>query len=149
MCYDHSPEAATQPGTRVLEVLRDGPLDRAEYRLQHERSVEANRREVEVRSDGRLRYVHIPGMNGPTYRTTFEEVMGRHFHKEGLVIDTRSNGGGDVMADLEMFFSGRYFFESTTDTRSPGFEPSFRWSEPWRSCWNWWRGEGDRSHRIP
>jgi len=186
---DPSPEAAAEPGIRIVEILRGGPLDRAgleiqpgavieaidgeevtpgvdparllnrkaernvhlrvrdpggeardvvvrpvslaeENRLRYERWVEANRREVEERSDGRLGYIHIPGMNDPAYRTTFEEVLGRHFDKEGLVIDIRSNGGGDLVADLEMFFSGRHFFEYTTDTRSSGFEPSFRWTRP-------------------
>jgi tricorn protease len=102
----------------------------AERNLRYDRWVEANRREVEERSDGRLGYIHIPGMNDPAYRTTFEEVLGRHFDKEGVIIDTRSNGGGDLVADLEMFFSGRHFFEYTTDERSSGYEPSFRWTRP-------------------
>jgi len=71
-----------------------------ENRLRYERWVEANRREVEERINGRLGYIHIPGMNDPAYRTTFEEVL------------------------------GRLFFEYTTDTRSSGFEPSFRWTRP-------------------
>jgi len=71
-----------------------------ENRLRYERWVEANRREVEEWSNGRLGHIHIPGMNDPAYRTTFEEVLGRHF------------------------------FEYTTDTRSSRFEPSFRWTRP-------------------
>lgn len=101
-----------------------------ENQLLYDRWVERNRREVEEASEGRLGYIHIRGMNDPAYRTTFEEVLGRHFDKEGLVIDTRSNRGGDLVADLEMFFSGRHFFEYTTDDRSSGYEPSFRWTRP-------------------
>jgi tricorn protease len=188
--FDQSPEAVAEPGMRVAEVMRGGPLDRTgmdirpgavivsidgaeitaatdparllnrkagnnvllrirdpgasevrevvvqpvslqvENALRYDRWVEANRREVEEASGGRLGYVHVQGMNDRAYRSTFEEVLGRHFDKEGLVVDTRFNPGGDLVADLEMFFSGRHFFEYTTDTRSSGYEPNFRWTRP-------------------
>jgi C-terminal processing protease CtpA/Prc len=48
----------------------------------------------------------------------------------GIVVDTRFNGGGDLVADLAMFLSGKAFFDYTTDTRSSGFEPNFRWTKP-------------------
>jgi hypothetical protein len=47
-----------------------------------------------------------------------------------IVIDTRNNGGGDLVADLAMFLSGKKFFDYTTDTRSSGYEPNFRWTKP-------------------
>ena len=191
--FDQSPEGAGRPGIQILEVMRGGPLDRAdldirpgaviesidgeavtpsvdparllnrkagnrvlltvrdprgtgsgevvevvvqpissgaENGLRYDRWVEANRREVEALSGGRLGYVHVQGMNDRVYRSTFEEVLGRHFDKAGVVIDTRFNPGGDLVADLEMFFSGRHFFEYATDDRSSGFEPNFRWTRP-------------------
>ena len=45
-------------------------------------------------------------------------------------MDTRFNGGGDLVADLAMFLSGKKFFDYTTDTRSTGYEPNFRWTKP-------------------
>jgi C-terminal processing protease CtpA/Prc len=69
-------------------------------------------------------------MNDGAYRSTFEEVMGRYVLRKGLVVDTRFNGGGDLVADLAMFLSGTRFFNYTTDTRSNGFEPNFRWTKP-------------------
>jgi len=101
-----------------------------ENRLRYERWVERNRKEVEELSGGRLGYVHVQGMNDRAFRSTYEEVMGRYADAEGLVVDTRFNPGGDLVADLEMFFSGRRFFDYTTDDRSSGFEPSFRWTRP-------------------
>lgn len=101
-----------------------------ENQLLYTRWVDRNRAEVERLSNGRLGYVHIPGMNDGAYRTTIEEVMGRHITKEGIVVDTRFNGGGDLVADLAMFLSGKAFFDYTTDTRSSGFEPNFRWTKP-------------------
>ena len=56
--------------------------------------------------------------------------MGKFAAKEGLVVDTRFNGGGDLVADLDMFLSGKRFFDYTTDTRSNGYEPNFRWTKP-------------------
>ncbi len=127
-------------GRNVLLSLRDGtrtyeltvkPITLAdEGRLLYARWVRRNREEVERASNGRFGYVHIPGMNDGAYRTTFEEVLGRYASHDGLVVDTRFNGGGDLVADLAMFLSGTKFFDYTTDTRSSGFEPNFRWTGP-------------------
>jgi C-terminal processing protease CtpA/Prc len=60
----------------------------------------------------------------------YEEVMGRYAARKGMVVDTRNNGGGDLVADLAMFLSGKRFLDYTTDSRSVGLEPSFRWTKP-------------------
>jgi len=141
-------EAGTDPALylnrkadkRTLIVVADGDQERElvvvpissrdEGRLLYDRWVRRNRAEVDSLSDGRLGYIHIPGMNDGAYRDAFEEALGRFATREGLVVDTRNNGGGDLVADLEMFLSGRYFFDYTTDTRSNGYEPNFRWTKP-------------------
>lgn len=127
-------------GRNVLLRLLEGTVHRdivvrpippaQENQLLYTRWVERNRAEVERLGGGRLGYVHIPGMNDGAFRTTIEEVMGRYIGKEGLVVDTRFNGGGDLVADLAMFLSGKAFFDYTTDSRSSGFEPNFRWTRP-------------------
>jgi Tol biopolymer transport system component/C-terminal processing protease CtpA/Prc len=124
----------------VLLRIRDGDSTRevvvrpitlaAENRLRYERWVRMNAEEVDRLSNGRLGYVHVPGMNDNAYRTVFEEVLGKYHDRDGLVVDTRFNGGGDLVADLVMFLSGVRFFDYTTDTRSRGFEPNFRWTRP-------------------
>ena len=101
-----------------------------ENALLYKRWVRKNQDEVEKLSNGQLGYVHIPGMNDGAYRTTYEEVMGKYAGKKGIVIDTRFNGGGDLVADLAMFLSGKKFMDYTTDTRSNGYEPNFRWTKP-------------------
>lgn len=98
--------------------------------LLYRRWVLRNQEEVEKLSNGQLGYVHIPGMNDGAYRTTYEEVMGKYVGKKGIVIDTRFNGGGDLVADLAMFLSGKKFMDYTTDNRSMGYEPNFRWTKP-------------------
>ncbi len=101
-----------------------------ENRLLYARWVKKNQDEVERLSNGQLGYIHVPGMNDGAYRTTFEEVMGRYATRKGIVVDTRFNSGGDLVADLAMFLSGTKFFDYTTDTRSNGYEPNFRWTKP-------------------
>jgi Tol biopolymer transport system component/C-terminal processing protease CtpA/Prc len=101
-----------------------------ENRLLYTRWVKRNADEVTRLSNGQLGYIHIPGMNDGAYRTTFEEVMGRFATRKGIVVDTRFNSGGDLVADLATFLSGKRFFDYTTDTRSSGYEPNFRWTKP-------------------
>lgn len=101
-----------------------------ENRLLYTRWVKRNQDDVERLSNGALGYVHLPGMNDGAYRTTVEDVLGKYVNKKGIVVDTRFNGGGDLVADLAMFLSGKQFFDYTTGTRSNGFEPNFRWTKP-------------------
>jgi Tol biopolymer transport system component/C-terminal processing protease CtpA/Prc len=176
------------PGLKVVEVIRDGPLDKTgiavrpgmiieavdgvplaadrdvaqylnrkagkptlllvangdtksevvvkpvtlaeENRLLYARWVRRNRDEVDQISHGQLGYIHVPGMDDGAYRSAYEEVMGKFATRKGVVIDTRFNGGGDLVADLSMFLSGKKFFDYANDRRASGYEPNFRWTKP-------------------
>jgi tricorn protease len=120
--------AAAAPAKRDITVKPVSP--REESSLLYRRWVQRNQAEVEKLSGGRLGYIHIPGMSDSAYRSAFEEVLGKFATKEGLVVDTRFNGGGDLVADLDMFLSGKRFFDYTSDARSTGYEPNFRWTKP-------------------
>ena len=117
-------------GAAKSEVVAKPIAPAEENRLLYARWVRRNAAEVDRLSNGQLGYVHIPGMNDGAMRMTVEDVMGKYVTRKGVVVDTRFNGGGDLVADLAMFLSGRKFFEYTTDTRSTGYEPNFRWSKP-------------------
>jgi tricorn protease len=117
-------------GTAKKEIIVKPVTTGEENALLYKRWVRKNQDEVEKMSNGQLGYIHIPGMNDGAYRTTYEEVMGKYANKKGIVIDTRFNGGGDLVADLAMFLSGKKFMDYTTDTRSNGYEPNFRWTKP-------------------
>jgi len=55
----------------------------------------AERRELtEKYSDGRLGYIHIRGMNMPSFERFERELMASGYQKDGIVIDVRYNGGG-------------------------------------------------------
>ena len=127
-------------GKRTLLGILDGDKKREipvkpitlneENGLLYRRWVRRNQDEVDRLSNGQLGYIHVPGMSDSAYRTTYEEVMGKYANRKGIVVDTRFNGGGDLVADLAMFLSGKRFFDYTTDTRSNGYEPNFRWTKP-------------------
>jgi len=127
-------------GKKTLLLLAEGDKKRElvvtpiapgeENRLLYARWVRRNQEEVDRASNGELGYIHVPGMNDGAYRNAYEEVMGKYATRKGVVIDTRFNGGGDLVADLAMFLSGKKFFEYATDTRSSGYEPNFRWTKP-------------------
>ncbi len=62
--------------------------------LRYEQWVRERRRIVEERSHGRLGYVHIQGMNIPSFETFERGLYSAAHGREGLIIDVRSNGGG-------------------------------------------------------
>ncbi|MCX6569329.1 MAG: S41 family peptidase, partial [Candidatus Aminicenantes bacterium] len=119
---------ANDAGKREIAVK---PVSsREESGLLYRRWVLRNQEEVDRLSGGRLGYIHVPGMSDSAYRSAYEEIMGKFADKAGIVVDTRFNGGGDLVADLAMFLSGKKFFDYTTDKRSNGYEPNFRWTKP-------------------
>ncbi|KEO74151.1 peptidase S41 [Anditalea andensis] len=107
-----------------------------ENRLLYKRWVKRNQAEVDSLSGGKLGYVHIPGMSDGPYRTTYEEMMGKYHDREGVIVDTRFNGGGDLVADLAMFFTGDKFLTYATEDREVGYEPTFRWTKPTLAMFN-------------
>ncbi|MFK7953941.1 MAG: S41 family peptidase [Ekhidna sp.] len=104
------------------------PMGRGtEYNLLYERWVQNRKKEVEEASDGKVGYVHVRGMNNPSFRTVYEEVLGEHYDKESLIVDTRSNGGGWLHDDLATFLSGREYIRMMPRGQDLGTEPQFKW----------------------
>lgn len=86
---------------------------------------------VDSLSGGKLGYVHVQGMNDGSYRTVVDEVMGKHREKQGLVVDTRFNGGGWLHNDLNTFLSGKAYFNfAPQSNRLPIPDPLDRWTKP-------------------
>jgi tricorn protease len=57
--------------------------------------VAANRKKVSDMTGGRVGYIHIPDMGAPGIREFIKWYYGQ-MDKEGLVVDVRANGGGNV-----------------------------------------------------
>ena len=79
--------------------------------LIYRRWVESREKEVERLSGGRLGYVHIESMNDKSYRDVYSQILGKYNLKDGIVIDTRYNGGGRLHEDIEILFSGEKYLE--------------------------------------
>lgn len=60
----------------------------------YEQWVEERRQLTTRYSEGRLGYIHIQGMNWPSFEAFERELTASGYGKEGLVIDVRYNGGG-------------------------------------------------------
>ncbi len=104
--------------------------------LLYQRFVKNNEEEVLKRSNGQLGYVHIPSMSDSPYRSIYDDIMGRFFDKKAMVIDTRFNGGGDLVADLAMFFTGEPFISYERADQVVGGEPTSRYTKPVISLFN-------------
>jgi tricorn protease len=129
--------SVVDPATNKRQQITVKPITlRDESQLLYKRWVRQNQKEVEELSNGKLGYVHIPGMSDGPYRTTYEEMMGKYHDKEGVIVDTRFNGGGDLVADLAMFFTGEKFLTYATEEREVGYEPTFRWTKPTLAMFN-------------
>ena len=131
----------------LLEIVGPGKSNRqqitvkpislgAERALLYKRFVRINAKEVEEKSGGQLGYVHIPGMSDGPYRSIYEEMMGKYFDRKGIIVDTRFNGGGDLVADLAMFFTGQPFITYATEAKVVGGEPTSRWTKPTLALFN-------------
>lgn len=102
-----------------------------EQGLLYRRWVNNNRKRVEELSGGKVGYVHIQGMNDVSYRTTYEDVLGKAAGKEALIVDTRFNGGGNLHDDLVTFLGGkRYFTWAPQGVQIDAAEPTNKWSNP-------------------
>ncbi|PZX54104.1 S41 family peptidase [Algoriphagus chordae] len=125
------------PISKETKQLTVKPISlRAESQLLYKRFVKMNQAEVDSLSNGKLGYVHIPGMSDGPYRNVYEEMMGKYHDKEAVIVDTRFNGGGDLVADLAMFFTGEKFLTYATEAREVGYEPTARWTKPTLAMFN-------------
>jgi len=102
----------------------------AQSRLLYQRWVRSRREEVERLSGGRLGYAHIRGMNDGAYREIFEEIFGRAVDKDAIILDTRWNGGGNLVEALTVFLSGKVYMKGVPRGQQVGVEPEQRWTKP-------------------
>ena len=84
----------TQPTFDGAREVTFNPLT-AERSLRYLAEVETNRRKVTELTDGRVGYLHIPDMGAEGIQEFIKWYYGQ-IRKEGLVIDVRGNGGGNV-----------------------------------------------------
>ncbi len=121
----YNPEDGKQWTEKVKPIS-----NRQLYQLLYERWIKQRREETERLSNGRIGYVHVRGMNSPSYREFYSEVLGRNHDKEALIVDTRFNGGGWLHDDLVTFLSGKKYVDYYPGGKYFGSEPIAKWNKP-------------------
>ena len=98
--------------------------------LLYTRWVKQRAADVDKWSNDRLGYVHIESMGDDSFRSVYSDILGKYNNREGIVIDTRFNGGGRLHEDIEVLFSGKKYFTQVVRGREACDMPSRRWNKP-------------------
>lgn len=107
------------------------PISRGlEFQLRYKRWVTKMEQMVDKLSNGKVGYVHVRGMDEPSFRKVYEDALGKHAGKEALIVDTRFNGGGWLHDDLATFLNGKKYLEIVPRGQKIGAEPMFKWNKP-------------------
>ena len=69
-------------------------------------------------------------MGDESFRDIYSDILGRYNDRDGIVIDTRFNGGGRLHEDIEVLFSGRKYVTQVIRGREACDMPSRRWNKP-------------------
>ena len=98
--------------------------------LLYQRWAKSREEAVDSLSGGRLGYVHIRSMDDKSFRDVYSKLLGKFVDKEGVVIDTRWNGGGRLHEDIEVLFSGEKYITQEIHGKKSSEMPSRRWNKP-------------------
>ena len=121
--YDPTTKKRWEETVKPISALDEGELC-------YERWVENCRHIVDSLSGGKIGYVHVRGMDDQSYRKVYDEALGKYAFKEGLIVDTRFNGGGWLHDDLATFLSGKNYITMMPRGQNLGHEPQFKWAKP-------------------
>ncbi len=112
--------------SQIFKPISKGTMNN----LTYERYVKNRNKQVEELSNGRLGYVHVRGMNDASFRQVYSDALGKHADKEGLIVDTRFNGGGWLHDDLATFLGGKMYATFLPRGQKIGHEPLSKWYRP-------------------
>ena len=127
-------------GKKLILSLRKGGKDTVlivtpsftDVPLLYRRWVRQREKMVEELSGGKVGYVHIQGMNSPSYRELYSKALGKYRNCDALIVDTRHNGGGWLHDDLVTFLGGKEYCIFSPRGQYIGHEPFNKWTKP--SC---------------
>lgn len=132
---------AGKAGKKVAVTLKKGGKKETEvfvepaysdYALMYKRWVRQREARVDELSGGKVGYVHVEGMDSPSFRTVFSKALGKYRTADALIVDTRHNGGGWLHDDLITFLSGKAYVEYRPRGQYVGTDPYSKWTKP--SC---------------
>lgn len=98
--------------------------------MAYQRWVERNEHIADSLSGGRIGYVHVQAMNGPSFQTVYDRILGKYRNCDAIVVDTRYNGGGWLHNDLALLLSGKEYVRFMPRGRVIGHEPFSQWTKP-------------------
>lgn len=113
----------------TVKAISEGQQDE----LLYKRWVDRNRAFVDSISGGRIAYVHVKGMNSPSFRTVYSELLSAENRvKDAVIVDERHNGGGWLHDDLCTLLSGKEYQKFIPHGKHIGNDPFNKWNKP--SC---------------
>jgi tricorn protease len=114
------PSGGKTPNERTMRIRTVASM----ADIRYEEWVAMNREFVEKESGGRLAYVHIRAMNQPSLRK-FENEINQFWNAQGIVVDIRYNGGGNIDQQLLDILERRpyQYWNSRWGARSWGRRP--------------------------
>ena len=138
---DYYPLLEGKAGKKTrLEIRRaDGKTDFAEikpmqkwYLSDHlyKRWVEHNQAVVDSLSGGKIGYVHVEGMDGSSYQTVYDQLLGKYRNCDAVIVDTRFNGGGWLHNDIALLLGGKEYVRFMPRGKYIGSEPFSQWTKP-------------------
>ncbi len=104
----------------------------SDYALLYNRWVRQREEKVKELSNGKIGYVHVEGMNSPSFREVYSKALGKYRNTDALIVDTRHNGGGWLHDDLVTFLSGKVYVDYKPRGQYIGHDPYSKWTKP--SC---------------
>ena len=124
----HNPANGKRFNVTVKAISQEAQSD-----LLYKRWVKRNKQLVEKLSGGRIAYVHVKGMDSPSFRTVYSELLSdENRSKEAVIVDTRHNGGGWLHDDLATLLSGKQYQSFVPRGQYIGSDPFNKWLKP--SC---------------
>ena len=96
----------------------------------YRRWVARNEAAVDSLSGGRIGYVHVEGMDSPSFRTVYDRLLGKYRNREAVIVDTRFNGGGWLHNDIAVLLGGKEYVQFTPRDKYIGSEPFSQWTKP-------------------
>lgn len=123
---------AKKEGGKEFDVEMKPISSAAEATLLYHRWVERNRKIVEEKSEGKLGYIHIKGMDSESFRVLYSELLGKYRNKEAVIIDTRHNGGGWLHDDVVTLLGAKEYTRYMPREQYIGSDPYNKYTK--KSC---------------
>lgn len=136
---DYNSMLERKAGRDVLLTVKraDGKTERITVKpvsgvsdLMYQRWVERNEKMVDSLSNGRIGYVHVQGMDSPSFREVYSKLLGKYRNREAVVVDTRWNGGGWLHNDIALLLSGKKYVDYSPRGQYVGSDPFSQWTKP-------------------